>query len=121
MTVGARLFVVVCVAREAGVDDEHEERDADRAGERVEEPRQARDAALGRLLEARLGPQHREADERRDEHDRRRPAEQPLRDRQVLAPDEPVRERGLGRRHQQSAGRDDEEREQAAPVHCAAV
>ena len=76
--------------------------------------------ALVRLLEARLGPQHGKADEGRDEHDGRRPAEQPLRDRQVLAADEAVGERGL-RRREQDPTRDHEEREQTAPVHAGSL
>ena len=72
--------------------------------------------ALGRLLETRLGPEHRQADERHDEHDRRPPAEQPLRDREVLAADEPVGERGLRRQHQ-DADRRHEGGEQAAAIH----
>ena len=42
------------------------------------------------------------------------PAQDPA---QVRAPDEPVRERVVGRRHQHEAGRDEKEREQAAPMH----
>ena len=40
-------------AGEARVDDEHEDRDADRAADRVEDPRHRDDAPLARLLQAR--------------------------------------------------------------------
>jgi hypothetical protein len=54
------------------------------------------------VLQPRLRPEHREGDERDDQDHGGRPAEQPLRDRQVGALDEAVRE-GAG-------GRDDGER-----------
>ncbi len=91
----------------AGRDHHAEQRDPDRAAgdlhrraaEHAPEPGQR--APWG-LLQARTGPQHREPGERGDEHDRRRPPEQPLRDRQRRALDEAVR---LGARRRQRGAR----------------
>ena len=56
-------------------------------------PRQRpRQGAKAAVLEARLRPQHRERHEGDHQHHRGRPSEQPVRDRQVLAPDDAVRD-----------------------------
>ena len=65
------------------------------APEERAEPAGQRAPAVG-ALQARLRPQDGERGERDDQHDRRGPPEQPLRDRQVRALDEAVRERAGG-------------------------
>ena len=79
----------------AGEDRHDQQADADRAAQRLH--RRARDhAPAGQraprvVLQPRLGPQHGEREERDHQHRRRRPEQQPLRDRELLALDEPVR------------------------------
>ncbi len=58
-------------------------------------------------LQLRLAPQHRQRDERDDEHDRRRPAEEPLRDREVGALREAVGRRGRRSGEEQRDGEEE--------------
>ena len=84
----------------AGGEHEREDRDAEHAAgdlhaaaaEQASDPAGQRPPA--RVLEPRLRPQRRQRDEGDAEHDRRRPPEQPLRDRQARALHEPVGEDG---------------------------
>ena len=101
--------------------DHHEQGDADQRAQPLDRARAEHPPDPGRqrppagLLEPRRRPQHREPRERRDEHDRRRPAEQPLGDREVGALDEPVRlggRRGEDQRRRRR-GRDGEPRPSA--------
>jgi hypothetical protein len=109
------------LAGEPGVDHDHEQRDADRARQRCEQARDPQDGAFTRFLKPRGRPERRERDEGDDEHDACRPREQPLRDRQILLADQPMREAARGHRggaqqpdHRQAAG-------QPQPAHGSTI
>ena len=90
----------------AGQDRDDQQQDPDRAPQDLQrqrgEPAPARQRAPVVALQPRLRPQHGQREERDHQHGGRRPGEQPLRDRELLALDEAVRLARL--RHQHGGG-----------------
>ena len=101
-------------AGEAAVEDEREQPHPDQAREPFERRGQPEQPPPGCSCSCGRRPQRRQRDERDDQHDRRRPAEQPHGDRQVGLAHDPVRlrrspgaraPRGRGHRASDGSGR----------------